>query len=583
MGGFCGYVIKSEATFKAAKVSDFSRVIGTISRNPADFVVKTESENSGFCYFHIDNGRFDTDEYSCLLGDPLLVSDTKTYSRAEAAQMVLAALRRGDADGLNACRGSYSAFCHDEATGDLHLLVDKYGTRPVYYFDNDDLFAFSTCRRVLFELCGAFTSVDPVALGQQVFTRQKVGNNTLASEVKVLRGGERLHYRAGRPDVVRYYDIERTPKQDLPYEAAVDRVFAAFVEAVRRRVAGPRAYAMLSGGLDSRAVVAALRELDVDVQSFAIAKRGTPDARISPMIARQLGTRHRLVESTLMERVQSVPFMGYVKRYMPRPPSFPSTSEVWAGDGGSVLLGHVYMTERNTSLAASGEIEATVLDMFPALKPSTKGKALRTGHAETLRKEALASVCEEMAQARDDERRLFLFLLRNDQQRHLYGYLENIDIWRVNPILPFFDSDFVETVYSLPQSYFLKHRLYNDFIARFKLGADRIPWQVYRDHIPGPVQMEEGEDQWHYARIFEKEPREAHLAWTKAFWQLPLRNLRRYINPWFVRWWELRARLGLVDSPAGIRLISRFALLTGRFTDSSRYADLGSKATIRDS
>jgi hypothetical protein len=105
----------------------------------------------------------------------------------------------------------------------------------------------------------------------------------------------------------------------------------------------------------------------------------------------------------------------------------------------------------------------------------------------------------------------YLFLMHNDQRRHLTDYYENIDLRRVELHLPFFDADFLQAIYSAPIDGFLRHRLYNRWLQTFLPAIHEVPWQAYPGHEPCPLPVPEGlRYQWddHFSRDIEREQRQ---------------------------------------------------------------------------
>jgi hypothetical protein len=89
----------------------------------------------------------------------------------------------------------------------------------------------------------------------------------------------------------------------------------------------------------------------------------------------------------------------------------------------------------------------------------------------------------------DPVRRFYLFLLFNDQRRHLDLFYENLDQHRIEYQLPFFDSSFLESVVRIPSELCLDHRFYNKWLGRFPSAVHEVPWQSYPGHEPCPLPL----------------------------------------------------------------------------------------------
>jgi hypothetical protein len=75
----------------------------------------------------------------------------------------------------------------------------------------------------------------------------------------------------------------------------------------------------------------------------------------------------------------------------------------------------------------------------------------------------------------------------NDQRRKLASHFENIDLHRLELQLPFFDSDFLAVIVSLPIDACLRHKLYVRWLRLFSTETTAVAWQSYPGHEPCPI------------------------------------------------------------------------------------------------
>ena len=85
------------------------------------------------------------------------------------------------------------------------------------------------------------------------------------------------------------------------------------------------------------------------------------------------------------------------------------------------------------------------------------------------------------------ERGYYFYLMNNDQRRHLHHHFENIDRYRTEFMIPFYDAEFVKGMVSVPMEPCLHHGFYYDWMKRFPAPVSQIPWQAYPGHLPCPV------------------------------------------------------------------------------------------------
>jgi hypothetical protein len=145
----------------------------------------------------------------------------------------------------------------------------------------------------------------------------------------------------------------------------------------------------------------------------------------------------------------------------------------------------------------------------------------------------------------DRGRAFHLFVMLNDQRRHLASFFENIDVDRLEFHLPFFDADFLEPILSSPIDGFLKHEFYMKWLEYFPPVTTSQPWQAYPGHVPCSLPVsQELRYQWGdrlYPDDFYKQAREALVRDTRIRLQSPefpstvISKRRLQIASWLTR------------------------------------------------
>jgi hypothetical protein len=100
-----------------------------------------------------------------------------------------------------------------------------------------------------------------------------------------------------------------------------------------------------------------------------------------------------------------------------------------------------------------------------------------------------AGIVEELEGIRceDPAKAFHLFLMLNDQRRHLANHFEHIDEHRLELHLPFFDRRFLETILSVPVDWGMSHGFYDTFMGAFPPVTRSVPWQTYPGHRACPI------------------------------------------------------------------------------------------------
>lgn len=162
---------------------------------------------------------------------------------------------------------------------------------------------------------------------------------------------------------------------------------------------------------------------------------------------------------------------------------------VWSGDGGSVGAGFVYLDRDIAKIGTAGTVDDIVSAYIKKNGLYFPFRMLTKFVREKIKNFIFFGIKNEMDRLNSSDfvRALHLFLMVNDQRRHLDQHFENLDIHNIGFHLPFFDSFFLESVFALPISYCLCHEFYMDWFALFPESARSVPWQTYPGHKPCPI------------------------------------------------------------------------------------------------
>ncbi|MCG3179039.1 MAG: hypothetical protein BIFFINMI_01370 [Phycisphaerae bacterium] len=206
---------------------------------------------------------------------------------AELAGRVLAA--RGSA-GLAELRGSFSLAVWEPVAGRLTLAVDRSFSRPIYWCRMGDALVFASRFNALVA-CGALDGgeLDMLALYTTFMFDDLHDTMTYYRQAQALIPGGLLTFQAGRVTLDRYW----RPRYGGPrvgLDAAAEELAAALVRAGRRATADrPRKGLMLSGGLDSRTMLAVA---EGPLHTFTTTDFYNSEARIAARLARTRGSEH---------------------------------------------------------------------------------------------------------------------------------------------------------------------------------------------------------------------------------------------------------------------------------------------------
>jgi len=206
--------------------------------------------------------------------------------------------------------GSFALACLDPDANRFVVATDRLGTRSVHYTP-DEPFVFGS------ELSTVLTAIEDPTIDRQsvsdLLTMIHIwGDRTLVDEVKSLRPSSYVLSDDGEVSVRRYWSFSFGSRPEAGYVEETADAYADAVDASLETVSGGLGV-WLSGGLDSRMLVAALERGTTDYRTYTYDRAMDPkfdpfldDVDIADSVADALGVEHDVVgftPETLAERL----------------------------------------------------------------------------------------------------------------------------------------------------------------------------------------------------------------------------------------------------------------------------------------
>jgi asparagine synthase (glutamine-hydrolysing) len=196
--------------------------------------------------------------------------------------------------------GAFTAAIWDRRAQKLTVLNDRLGLYPLYYARVDGRLLFASGVRALLADPVLSRDPDPIAIAQFLTFDHVLDDRTLLAAVRLLPQASILTFQDGRLAIHPYWRPQYSrayPLQDE--EAWMDQLMAHLRCAVTRQATDDRpAGLLLSGGLDSRVILALLAETKSRgrLHTFTWGIPGCDDARLARELAAQVGARHHFFE-----------------------------------------------------------------------------------------------------------------------------------------------------------------------------------------------------------------------------------------------------------------------------------------------
>lgn len=202
------------------------------------------------------------------LGGAQFVGDSDT-------EVLLRLLEVDGFEALSALNGIFAFALLDRSTGDLSIVRDALGVKPLYYALSEEGFFFCSEIKGLLALGIEPGGIDVAAIERYLTYLWCPGSGTPISGVKKLGPGEAITVHAGKVTRHwRWYELPTLKPRPTNWDEArtIKETQTHLQRSVfRQMVADVPVGAFLSGGLDSSAIVAFAREMNPDIRCYTIA------------------------------------------------------------------------------------------------------------------------------------------------------------------------------------------------------------------------------------------------------------------------------------------------------------------------
>ncbi|GJL67431.1 MAG: hypothetical protein NPIRA06_00660 [Nitrospirales bacterium] len=399
------------------------------------------------CATRVDTHLLQPDPQPYRSGDLYVWLDGELYTGSNATDPAF--LADGFCDNIDLsflCKldGYFTAAVYDKSGSKIHLLTDRYGFRQLYWTVAEDQLWWGTELKAALHLPGFQPRVDRDALSQHLARGYPPGDKSLIQNIELIPEGTILTWDllTGESTSQRYWDWDRVGNITLPNDPRemLEEWGRLFVRAVEKRSMNGRVGVMLSGGLDSRAILAAMPDSISPLHAVTFGIRDAADVRIAARAAAVRGAVHHVQELTVHNWLA------------------PRFEGVWWQDG------HLNLIAMHGMGGFDERREWFDINLSGFLGDVTMGGSYsrKTGDHE-------------------------IDLIRNRGRRFIAYGLKSATTYFENRI-PFFDNDLLEYTLSIPESQRARDHVYADMLLmRFPDLFKKIPWQETGVPITWPL------------------------------------------------------------------------------------------------
>lgn len=270
---------------------------------------------------HSENGRlsvvFNGEIYNFLeLKEEM--TDYRFKSSCDT-EVIIAAYLKWGIDMVEHINGMFAIAIYDRDTGDVYLIRDRIGKKPLFYWIDGDNLVFASELKPIMKCPGFRGQIRKQIIPRFLYQQYIPAPETIFTDVFKLEAGAILKFNAGEIKKWKYWDVKKVYgelSQDpvLSYEEAKEGLKERLRSSVvSRMIADVPLGAFLSGGYDSSLITAMAQEFsDTPVKTFCIGFDVPQynEAEYAKKVARHLGTDHTEIyisEKEMFDLVSSIP------------------------------------------------------------------------------------------------------------------------------------------------------------------------------------------------------------------------------------------------------------------------------------
>ncbi len=227
--------------------------------------------------------------------------DPRTRSDTE---VMLECFERFGADAFPDWNGIFAAAIHDCQQQRLHLVRDRFGVKPLYYFETNEALLFSSEAKVILDWLPQFR-ISSRALSQYMLYGHATGTDGFVEGLKRLAPGEHLvvDITCGKTiKQCRFWTLGELEESTISTKEAIDQTRILLENAVRRQLISDVPVGLfLSGGIDSSSIAAIASKfssnpMDAYSIEYDVNIGGQSEMDRARLVARQFGLRHHEIQ-----------------------------------------------------------------------------------------------------------------------------------------------------------------------------------------------------------------------------------------------------------------------------------------------
>jgi len=277
-----------------------------------------------------------------------------------ATMLILRLAAAGQLDRLADVNGQFCALLYDAEYHRLSLITDRLASFPLHYWQKDGELVLATQLYTLIAHPRVPRRADAGALAQLFTMQRTIGRTTPLADVSAMPAACIMEFdAAGRRERFYWKLAWRAP--DFSLRDGAELLAGAFRKALERQTSGPRVGLLLSGGFDSRIVLAADDKRCMSSWTTA-SYDANPELALARELAARFGSEHhalivepkdtlQVIDRTVIESSGLYPASTPMSAFLPTVGA--QCDSILSGHGLDYTLRGYYLPSRFVEIAGS--------------------------------------------------------------------------------------------------------------------------------------------------------------------------------------------------------------------------------------
>jgi len=224
----------------------------------------------------------------------------RKFKTKSDAEVVLNAYLEWGLEFLGRLRGVFAFAIYDRSEQSLLLVRDRFGVKPLYYFQGKGGVSFASELKALLCEPEIERRLDPVAIYQYFISLYIPSPRSGVLGVNKLPAGHFLYLKDEQVILARYYQLPELKESKAPdFSQACEEVFEEIERAVSEELVSDVPIGVfLSGGLDSSTVTTAcLKGAKAKIKAYTVGfeEERWDETRWAREVAQSLGAEHQIL------------------------------------------------------------------------------------------------------------------------------------------------------------------------------------------------------------------------------------------------------------------------------------------------